>query len=383
MNAAECLEREHNLAEFLEASLPLRLVGLEGLGAEVFSIEGYVVFPCMPAGRFGFLKETIGNNPILDIPIMLDGQEIGFFCLSSKLSGAGVEPHTATDIQKHALIKLITADDFDARDIAKFRPAFDCVVVEAEYAESLLRNREASAVWGGFVLCDDALEIERSVEFADSARIFVANLSGPRTNRHRLALQRATESALTVDRFLHLYHFLELDYDHELVERIRAIDLENTVVLEKLLSTGRTELDRLQLVMENFSEFNELESVIGLLGIHGRVAFTVFYDYGKDHNPLKEREAFQLQFIDSPVISRDELDAIKKTHRLKADFTKDDGSYKAMLIKLACYWVYRIRCCIAHNKIGEYHMRTAEDMRFVYEFGELLVRLMISHRLKK
>src|SRR5690606_13362983 len=91
---------------------------------------------------------------------------------------------------------------------------------------------------------------------------------------------------------------------------------------------------------------------------HQQPAIDVFYEYGKETNPLKDRETFLKMFIDPGVINRTSLDQIRRMHRLSANFTKSEAAYKSTLVKLSCYWVYRIRCCIAHNRLGEYHLHT-------------------------
>lgn len=353
-----------------------------GHGAQLYSIGGRVAIPCLPSGKFGF--EPIGRgNPILDVPIEIDNREIGHYCLSSKIEGAGITASSATDVQKIALIKLTRAEDFDTNGLSSMRAAMDCVVILEDEIESFLRYRATSAAWGGFVLEADATPLEKSVELASTAKIEIRALGAPRTQRHKAALQRATESSISVDRFLHLYHFLELDYDHEIVERIRAVNLENTSGLEKLLNTGRTELDRLHLIAEDYQEIDRIEEACGSLKNFGDVPLLVFYDYGKDSNPLKDREAFIHQFIEPPTVSRAALNAIKSERGLSVDFGKTEASYTKTIVRLACYWIYRIRCCIAHNKLGEYHLTTPEDMKFVSGFGEPLVRLLIAHRLAR
>ena len=381
MNRDECLERLDLLSNFMEMDSPPTVENVEVLGAGLYAVYGKVALPCLPTGRFG-MDGIESEGVILDIPIDLEGETIGHLCLSSKLDQSGIDISAVTDAQKHAIVKLSSASDFDTGSPAMMRLEYDCVVIDRSQVEQFLQSRRTSALWGGFVLELDKIPLERHVARAGSSRIKIGDLTSPRTLRHSAALQRATESPVPVDRFLHLYHFLELDYDHEIVKRISQVDPENTRGLEKLLVTGRAELDRLHLLCEDFSDLDELERIAGVLKDHAETALSVFYDYGKDHNPLKSSEAFKFQFLEAPVINRHTLDEIKKSNALDSTFARNDTSYREMLIKLACYWVYRIRCCVAHNKLGEYHLWTASDMRFVGEFGEPLIMALIMHRLK-
>lgn len=381
MNVTECLERQEELARFLELDTPISIEDLSWLEEGIYAVAGKVVLPCLPAARFGSPGGD-RDNPILDIPIELEGEQVGLLCLSSRLKDLGVDASAVTDAQKQAILRLASSVDFDAGGAAMLNLKLDCAVIEKEKVESFFRHRSTSAVWGGFVLKADEIPLENFVVDIEQARIEVIDLDSPRTNRHRGALQRATESSIVVDRFLHLYHFLELDYDHEIVRRIREISPENTRGLEKLLVTGRAELERLYLVSEGFSQFDELERIAGLLKPHRETALAVFYDYGKEQNPLKERIAFEQQFLDSAIVTRQVLNEIKRSQGLESNFARDESTYRDMLVKLACYWTYRIRCCIAHNKLGEYHLQSASDMRFVGEFGEPLITALIVHRLR-
>jgi hypothetical protein len=380
MDAPECIERRSELRRFLENE-DAEVAPLDQHGQGLYSVAGRVAIPCTRAGRYE-AGETDDGHFITDIPILIEGLSVGFLCLTSKIRGTGTPIDSATDVQKTAFIKFSTSEEFDAGPSTIKRCDMDCAVIDEEHVEKFLRRRKTSPLWGGFVLKSDAIQLEKFVSNAATSSIVAHELATPRTRRHQAALQRSTESPFVTDRLLHLYHFLELDYDHEVVSRIQAIDVENTRGLEKILTAGRSELDRLHLIAEGFNQIDQLERVVALMKPHRDTALTVFYDYGKEHNPLKDRRAFEIQFFDAPAINRQSLNELKKQNNLESNFARDEDSYNQMLVKLACYWIYRIRCCIAHNKIGEYHLSSAADMKFAGEFGEPLLRTLIEHRLK-
>lgn len=383
MDAEECMGRLDAIAQFLEHKGELSITPIINSKHNQYSLAGKVSIPCLAAGKYAPKNIGAGSSPVLEIPITIDDIEIGFLCLTSKIHEAEVDPWLASDNIKHSLIKICSATEFDATRFDGSRPNLDCIVALEDHIQTLTELLPTSAAWGGFVPCEEALPIATSVNDAESSVIKAERLLPARTNRHKLALQRATESSIAIDRFLHLYHFLELDFDHELVKRIKATDIENTTELNRILSRGRDELDRLHLVLEEFVDFNALESIFSSLQEHNDVAINVFYEYGKEHNPLKDRKAFEALFATNPSVTFESLKKIKERDKLNVKFTATQDEYYTAMIKLASYWVYRIRCCIAHNKIGEYHMQTPEDMRFVSEFGEPLVRILISHRLRK
>ena len=47
--------------------------------------------------------------------------------------------------------------------------------------------------------------------------------------------------------------------------------------------------------------------------------------------------------------------------------------YDNLVIEFSAYCIYRVRCCISHNRIGEYVMSN-DDEGFVVEFAEPLLR---------
>lgn len=56
--------------------------------------------------------------------------------------------------------------------------------------------------------------------------------------------------------------------------------------------------------------------------------------------------------------------------------------HKSFILAIATYWIYRIRCSIAHHKIGEY-MMGYDDEEFVVEFAEPLLKEIILESFKR
>ncbi|WP_217361105.1 hypothetical protein [Dolichospermum sp. UHCC 0406] len=50
-----------------------------------------------------------------------------------------------------------------------------------------------------------------------------------------------------------------------------------------------------------------------------------------------------------------------------------ENNYDDLVINFSAYCIYRVRCCTAHNRIGEYVMSN-DDEGFVVEFAEPLLR---------
>src|SRR5690606_19472262 len=109
MELRDCQTRGDRIAAFLEADGEIVFEDLQDLAEGAFAIAGKVALPCSRAARYGVSEES----PILDIPIALDGEQIGYLCLSSRLKDAGVQLAAITEVQRHALLRLASPSDFE------------------------------------------------------------------------------------------------------------------------------------------------------------------------------------------------------------------------------------------------------------------------------
>lgn len=201
-----------------------------------------------------------------------------------------------------------------------------------------------------------------------------------RTKRHYEALSKYSINTNLADKYLSLYHCLEIDFDHEVVHRIKNLnedDLSQLGVFVKNLKLD--DIERLQLLITNIPTAT-LESYIYKLRNHKDSAISIFYTFGKDSNPMKDEHDFDQYIIKSPAISKEEFERIKKD-KSKATIIDPTRDYQKFLVRLCCYWIYRIRCCIAHNKLGEYHISSQKDLDFLRDFGEPLLKEVIRYRL--
>ena len=61
---------------------------------------------------------------------------------------------------------------------------------------------------------------------------------------------------------------------------------------------------------------------------------------------------------------------------------RSNEEYSKLIIDIAVYWIYRIRCSIAHNRIGEYVM-SIDDEEFVVNVVEPLLKEVLIQLFKK
>ena len=58
-------------------------------------------------------------------------------------------------------------------------------------------------------------------------------------------------------------------------------------------------------------------------------------------------------------------------------FASNDGEFRLKIIKIVCYWIYRLRCSVVHHRIGGYILKN-EDDDLIVEVGERLTRCMLT-----
>ncbi|NWC58872.1 hypothetical protein [Pseudomonas veronii] len=326
-------------------------------------------------------NKHIAEDLIYDIPIILNGQEIGILCLMTQIPSEPETLASLTDAQYAAYISMIDATALSSGAWPSF--PYDCVVIQEQHFASYKRNLKSSPLWGGFIHLGESQEIANQKIGSKSLEIEIHENCVARTTRHQDCLELAARAAHSTERFLHLYHYLELDYDYEVVKGIKAINENDPQKLWDILKLSREDIDRIQHILREYDNLPKLESLLTTLRYHENAAIRIFYDYGKDSNPLKDATAFREQFILSACINRTELDNIKKAKSLSDNFCATEDSYQTKIIKLVCYWIYRFRCSIAHNKLGEYYLNQSDDMHFLVDFAEPLLVEMVRFRMSK
>ncbi len=342
---------------------------------ELLEINETVAFPVYPASKY-FIE-----NSVFDIPIRLSGREIGTLCLISKITPSENVVASLTEAQYTAYITATDSNGIISG--AWIQPNTDYVVIKNTEIENYFKNIESAPLWGGFTHTIESNESRKGKVSTKSSTIDIIENCKPRTKRHQECLDIAAKSNHATERFLHLYHYLELDYDYEIVNEIRQINDNDPKNLWDILKLSREDTDRIYHILRNYNSIQRLEPIITKLRNHKSSALRIFYEYGKESNPLKNQEDFLLLFINSPTINRLELERIKKSEKIQDKFTETDENYKKKIIKLICYWIYRVRCSIAHNKLGEYHLNDSDDLEFLIDFAEPLLNEMISFRTKQ
>lgn len=242
-----------------------------------------------------------------------------------------------------------------------------------EYRQEYLSS---SAVWGGF-----SHPTAGAVVLPIRSITAISAVRGMRlpTDMHTEAMLRSVIQPHAFERFLKLYHLLELSFDYLLVEQIRHLGTDLRGIGQLLGSYERAEIDRLKDVLSHSVATPSISECLRVLcrdhRWHQQIG-TIFFEYGKSSNPLQSKRAkFEellrsAEFTERDAIAYNLCDGSQDPAVRQANFAK-------LTLSVAAYWIYRLRCSIAHNKIGEYVMRLSDEP-FVENFGEPLLRRVLA-----
>lgn len=245
----------------------------------------------------------------------------------------------------------------------------DYLVVDASRLDDYRTRYMTSApLWGGFLHASSAALLPPKHQIVPTNIKAIPDLKFP-TMFHEIALARSTNEPYGFERYLKLYHVLELAFDWEHVCAIRSLgpDLRGIGIL--LNEYHSDDISRLTTIIKTKGDASEIAAVLSKVVNYMQEAKLIFFDFEKKHNPYRSYSEFTNHVANNftPVGGHASSGALEE-HRQK-------------VFRIAAYFIYRIRCCVAHNKIGEYVMKL-EDEKFVVEFGEPLLRTVVKQILK-
>lgn len=346
-----------SLCELLEAG------DLEDLGVrEIHVTDGHVAID----GRIPVPVACVNSSIEQDSDIEIfdeSGEFMGMLCFASRITGKSI--HELSVYQQAAVLRDISALSADDLLIS-----CDYVVLaEQKFAKYVSDYKEGAPIWGGFLHIDESPP-KHSKRI--SSIIAYPSLRVP-TDHHRRALRLAIRAAHPFDRFLKLYHQLELLFDWVVVMEIKRLksDLQGYATL--LSDYSAQDLPRLKdLCIRFVNDVPALTRVVAPFVKYLPKAKILFYDYGKAGNPLNSDEKwdrFERACAGGTLTFED-----AKTEKVASK----EADFSDLCKKVAAYWIFRIRCSAAHSRIGEYIL-TDDDEEFVTEFGEpLLVEVLMQ-----
>lgn len=271
---------------------------------------------------------------------------------------------------------LIEAD-FEDYSLDGYEFKYDYIIIKETFWNTYITDYEkTSPLWGGF---------SHKLNFAEPVSKYLNNVleieAGDKLkdldNYSYESTIRAIEQPYAFERFLKLYHLLELQFDYYLIEKIKNLQVPNdSNEIGKLLNGySRVELDRLtEIILNNCLDINSLIDKLELVFPFKNIAEDIFIKFGNNKKPLTDITKFNQIFG---------LNSFSEASLLSNGLINNSNNKLDVFIpKLVSYWIYRIRCSVAHNKIGEY-LLSWDNENFIVEFAEPLLKEVLKQCFKK
>lgn len=235
-----------------------------------------------------------------------------------------------------------------------------------------------SSVWGGFKILDSTA----SISYYQKT---VTNITIPFELREldyfaQDSVSRALDQNHAFERFLKLYHLLELEFDYSLIQKIKLLDIQtdSNQIGSLLNEYSRNEIDRLiDLISNTCTDVSALATKLNLIKGYKTLGEEIFIKFSKGKN-----SSFYLVDISkyNDLLNDPGCFSDQTAVHLKASIKPID--YDKFIHTITAYWIYRIRCSIAHFKIGEYIL-TKDKEDFIVEFAEPLITEVLIQFYKK
>jgi len=264
---------------------------------------------------------------------------------------------------------LIDCDHQEATNGHPFKFRHDYVVVDEDrLAEYLLQYKDGAPVWGGFSHEEFSLSSWRR---PSSDIIGKAGISVP-TSYHLEAFHRHLNANNSFDQFLRLYHSIELLFDYVTVKKVQSLGNDLSGFADIMKAHGKAEIDRLYALISEFCpDHDAIGQALNQAANHEQTCQEIFQDYSKDRNPL-DSEKYEIFWS---LVAGTSVNATSvQASRLAI---KTEARAHELLCKIAAYWIYRIRCSIAHNRVGEFILNDEHD-EFVGSFGLSLLQAVVQ-----
>lgn len=298
------------------------------------------------------------------------GQEIGFLCFTSILSNS--EMNTLTSNQFIAYLNEVEYGSF--RGAHNFQHDY-IIIKDTSFQDFISNHSKTSMIWGGIKIYDESKPTKQIyTSTSQSNRIDVySNLETPQ-NHFENNLAKALRQPYAFERFLKYYHVLELNFDFELVESIKSLNIqtESQQIGILLRSYKRDDIERLKRIIQNArKDTNRLEQKLNLIVNYLPTVEKIFYDFGKESNPIKDYNK-----LNAIIGGGGFTQARCNAQRLGT------SDYDKFICNVAAYWIYRTRSSIAHSKIGEFLMND-DNEEFIVEAIEPLIKEIIRQNFEE
>ncbi|MBB6004826.1 hypothetical protein [Arcicella rosea] len=336
---------------------------------DVFELEEFIVinnYVCLKVDRVSNSYEK--DNPI---PISLNGIVNGYLIFTKERESIEISL-----MSEFEFISFLTVSNYSDYSQQSYKFEADFLLIEANFfLDYISFYQKTSMLWGGFVhkLSSDSPSSRYRINLNS---IEIGNKLKELDSYSYESCVRAIEQPYAFERFLKLYHLLELQFDYFVINKIKNLTIpHDSNNIGKILNEySNKEIERLSdLIETNCIDINSLGQKLSLVSSFQQIAEDIFIHFGKSNSPnhlTTDINKFR-SVVNSGNFTEENLRLLKVT-----------SDYPKFICKLTAYWIYRIRCSIAHNKIGEY-LLSWNDENFIVEFGEPLLKEVLIQYFKE
>ncbi|MGE8132826.1 hypothetical protein ACQKO5_04380 [Novosphingobium subterraneum] len=345
--------------EIEDAVLAERVPAHEGFQVEnpwnqddILFVDGYAALPVATISS-GVCRDT-------DVEIVDPNRNpLGTLCFTKNLGNVA-----RADLTLWQFIAFLADAEDSEIDEPHYSFKSDYVIIEPGRYDDYLKDYYHSApIWGRF-----SHELIKGLEHPTGTSMLTAIPGiGIASQHHREVFNRYLYANNPMERFLRIYHSLELLFDYTLVRKIKKINDDLIGFSQIYNNFGRTELDRLRAIIREFCA--NPAAVATALQASSRFQQDrqdIFHIHTKQGDPAADAEKWEklTECVDSGTLNAIDL-ASKGLVNRNVDF-------QTFIANVSSYWIYRIRCSIAHNRVGEFLLQDRHNA-FVAEFAEPLI----------
>ena len=249
---------------------------------------------------------------------------------------------------------------------------YDYLIIEKEFLNLYLTHYKLkSPIWGGFFHIDELPNTEFNKII--SLNEIIANKDISLINNYKEILEQIVLESNPFSRYLRLYHLLELQFDMHtayLIKKMLEDGGKEKEISDTLRDYAREDIERLKSIFKIKVDKTKLDPYLSKLLDHRETAKKIFYYKEKESNPFRSVEKFEKLFTRTSI------------NQANFDAAFGSTSYDKKILATIAYWIYTVRNCIAHNKLGEYVIGK-NDEDFVVEFAEPLIREIVKQCYKE
>jgi hypothetical protein len=292
-----------------------------------------------------------------------DGLDLG--CLVHPDPSELIAWNSLSDYRMAAALCGLTTIQY--KQPAAFTMSYMVIKID-QFQEFVTSYLSGMPVWGGMIhrwAAGNPLAVKRNLCKGLKSVI-------PLTEEHEMALIRAVNARHPFDRYLHLYHQFELLFDVVWIQKLKsAPSTAAALAVLRDMQNEQSELERLTAIFKQYVNGSEIIPKMAAISKFEATAKLLFDEHGSVKNnpvPLSKR----IEFWTSLSTGTPErcLDSVFSTNKIAEK--RNEAA-----LRVVSYWIYRVRCCVAHKRDGLYVL-SESDHTFVLEAMEPLLRAAVA-----